>query len=411
MKSLIVIAVMLSTVNAYSGGYEKAIMWSGKWAALGGSASAAVDGSDAIFFNPAGLVDGNDREITVSLSPTISKVNAPILTSGEQESGEQIVSPIFAVTYKQKVNEKVAFGASMAAAGGAKAKFEGVDFATVTHDVTQMTSIENLEISLGAGFQVSETWSFGAAWRATLIAAEIQAVAPNATPGLTQLNFSDLTASNLSGLRLGAKFKPSAEWGMGLTYRSEVSFEADGKFQALNYPTATPDTPVDPPIVSTTDVKGVESTFPSSFSLDYFRHLNERWTIYWGYTKASYSVNEAVNLGDNGLQPELEQHWNDAEIVRFAGEYKSLKDWVLRGSYIYTSQVVPEDYAFSTFPTPGAGHSIVIGGGKTLLDKYVFDIAFEYGWAEAKDITNSSTINGDYDTSIYSLHASVSIPL
>lgn len=414
MRVLLSLSVLLVSLNLSAAGYEKSVLWSAKWSALGGSSTAAVSGADAAFFNPAGLVFGPTAEIGVSLSPTFTDSSGTVLISDQKEKGEQSIAPVFGITFKSKINDRLAYGLSLGVTGGSNSKYESVSVPSpFTLDADQLASIKSTEFAASVGYKLSDHWSLGAAWRFSHISVDLKSVyskvvGPSVILG--ELTFSDLTATDSDGFKLGAQFNYAADWGMGFTYKSSIDFSADGTYQNRSqiFNGSLSDNPT-----TSASVSGVKSSLPESYSIDYFRWLNKNWGVFTGFTKTMYSKNQAIDLGNNPVVSSLVQNWKDQENLRFATEYKSDEDWVVRGAYVYTSQVTPSDMAYSTFSPPAAGHTFVVGGGKTLLEKYIFDIALEYSYAEATQKSNSRAnppITGDFDVSAFAMHASVNLP-
>ncbi|RYZ96382.1 MAG: hypothetical protein EOP11_23560, partial [Proteobacteria bacterium] len=76
MNKVVLLAVAaLVGGNAYAGGFEKNLSWSGKYAGIGGAAVSIVEGSESLYFNPAGLASkrGANGDVSLNFSPTFVK--------------------------------------------------------------------------------------------------------------------------------------------------------------------------------------------------------------------------------------------------------------------------------------------------------------------------------------------------
>jgi hypothetical protein len=63
----VLLAVLTISGNpALAAGFEKSVLWSGKWTALGGAAASSVSGPDALYFNPAGLGGSTGLQINLN---------------------------------------------------------------------------------------------------------------------------------------------------------------------------------------------------------------------------------------------------------------------------------------------------------------------------------------------------------
>ena len=71
MLVLLAVALALPAAEARSAGYEKATTWSGRYVGIGGAAASIASGSEAIYFNPAGLAGTERAEASLNLSPHV----------------------------------------------------------------------------------------------------------------------------------------------------------------------------------------------------------------------------------------------------------------------------------------------------------------------------------------------------
>ena len=69
---------VLSGQSASAAGFEKSILWSGKYAGQGNAAVSSVSGAESLYFNPANLAGSKGTDLTVNLSPTFSKFSGPV---------------------------------------------------------------------------------------------------------------------------------------------------------------------------------------------------------------------------------------------------------------------------------------------------------------------------------------------
>ena len=174
IRLCLLLTSMVLGVQAMAGGYEKAVMWSGKWSALAGAATSAVTGADALFFNPAGLGQGAEQEFSANFSPTFSQLKGPnIVGSDAQQTGERLMSPAFGVLYKHALNQKFALGVGVYASGGSKSEYKDVEF-SADNKVDVKSELELMELSLGGSWQLNKNIALGAAWRALQARAEMK---------------------------------------------------------------------------------------------------------------------------------------------------------------------------------------------------------------------------------------------
>jgi hypothetical protein len=99
--------LLISHNVSYAGGFEKTVQWSAKNSAIGGAAASSVDGADALYFNPAGLVDnqsGKKAEISANFSPTVGQFECPFDQSYKNKTSTKTVKTPLALLCQYKVN-------------------------------------------------------------------------------------------------------------------------------------------------------------------------------------------------------------------------------------------------------------------------------------------------------------------
>ena len=414
------LSIALASFSAWAGGYEKTVGWSARWSSLAGAAGSTVEGADALYFNPAGMVNGAKGELSFNLSPTWSEFKAPnarSIVAGEenkkveQQTGEKALSPYMGILYNRRLDGGFAVGAGYYAAGGSMVEFKDVDFgANNMADVKSELSIT--EASLGGAWRYSDNLSFGLAWRMVMAKGEMNSAETRVIPGpvsvpvFVQTNLTDLEASSSGGFRLGAQYmNDDKDFGASFTFRNAIDMELEGKSELL--------------AGGASQTKGditVANSFPTQFALGFFWKRDEKSAFYQETTFTQYSANEKLEFsGDNlgtiaAKDASITQNWEDQWSLRFGYEFMGMMDMMWRAGYAYTTSVVPEANARSTFSTPGAGHTFTFGSGKELRNgKYAYDVAAEYTFASGEgknDGGEDTAIVGDYDASAYALHAS-----
>src|SRR5690554_2535709 len=98
--ALAAVSVPFMAGEAIGGGYEKSIMWGGRTAGVAGIATPYIMGSQALYFNPAGLVSENvGQDISFNISPTWSQFKGPINNTNDQVTSERQLTTPFGVIY------------------------------------------------------------------------------------------------------------------------------------------------------------------------------------------------------------------------------------------------------------------------------------------------------------------------
>lgn len=388
------LATVLFVGQAWSAGFEKSVLWSAKWSALGGASSAAVSGSESVIFNPAGLVNGEGQELSLHVSPTMSQFKAPSMFG----DGEETTSYPLGLLYSYQLNDKWSFGAGYYVAAGTKALFEDVDFSSINAALTTkpdfLSDINILELGLSGAYNINDNWNVGLTYRYSTVNANYSFYKGS---GANAYELEDLKATDAAGFRLGTQYvADSNNWGAGFTYRSEVAFEAEGSTKQVSMVSS-----------STSDIADstIENTLPAQYNLDGFYALNEEWTLYGGLTFTEYSVNKEIKI-TGGLTDTIAQEWKDQWNYRVATSYHGIENWELRGAYVLTSQVTDDNNASPTFASPGEGHTFVLGAGSNCMDgAFHYDVAVEHSMASG-DGSTSTGISGDFSSAGTTVHLS-----
>lgn len=428
--------VLVAGETAQAAGFEKVVMWSGRYGGLAGATTSYVDGAQSLAFNPAGLarpegwVTGwSDKkmggDLSLNFSPTISRFKGPI-TSPAQSEGEWTFSPVFGGLASYRPMEGLGIGIGGFVSGGTRSEYENVDFSgfnpnfdTLRPDIVADLSI--IEASVGAGWEPLAGLRIGAAYRVVFVSAELQSAlpvpapagAPAGTPpvALVAVNLDDLSDTGWDGFRVGVQYAPAkGAFGLGVHWRSPVGFDADGDVSGQIEGGVGPNGPA-------ADLQGGEAraraSFPSQIVAGGFIAPlpSRKLRIFAEYSFTNYEVIRAIEL-DGTLQgptgpidvPDITTNWNSQHQMRVAAEMLLPKSMAVRAGYALTGQVTNEDFARATLASPGLGHSITVGaGGVTWGGRLQLNGAFEASFASG-DGTNELGIPGEFESLGLVLH-------
>lgn len=414
-----ILSLVFSISNIFAAGFEKSVMWSGKWSGLAGAASGAVNGADALFYNPAGLVDGGAREVSLNYSPLFTQTSGAQTKSSEHLDSEHQLKNIFGVTSKMSLNNDFALGLGIYVSGGSGSAFKKVDYrgvnanyATLQPDVESAVSV--VEIGLGGAYRLTSHLSAGLTWRTSLAQAQFSSADVSVPLGnrLVNTNFNDMKGENYGGVRVGLQYLgDEKKWGLGASYRSSIDLELDGSAAGKAESTTGADTTL-------TGGKNVSlaTVFPQQFNLGGFYQYSERGTFFTEYSWTDYSKNKEIKISGDSLNfatvnvlsgKSIVLKWQDAHVVKIGHEYK-LGDWDLRAGYAFTSRVTDKKNVSITFSAPGVGHSFTLGTGTSFLNKNLFvDVAGEFSFAEGAGTRGTTGISGEYKSQALGLHSSI----
>ncbi len=408
--------LMGSTANA--AGFEKSIVWGGRSSGVAGIATPYIQGADALYFNPAGLAgDKEGQSLSFNISPTQSSFKGPINNQNtESQSVAKLLTPV-SLIYGNTLNEKWGFGIGAFVSGGANAVYDDVRFFTnQTVGAEVKTDLSILEVSAGAGYKVDENLKLGFSWRMVMAQANFAFVTRQASTAIVNTKLTDLKDTQSVAFRAGAQYKLDEKTELGLTFRSEVNFAANGKVQlnAINPATGATST-----LASNVDATA-RTTFPMAITLGGIHKLSEEWNLLGEYAWTQYSrigeiVVESAAFSTTGNRNALKTDWRDQHNVRVGAEYLATP-WPIRYGYGFTSTVTNSDYARATFTPPGPAHTLTLGTGQDFAmgeQSLRFDAGLEYtmtsgdssnGAAAGAGGAGTDTRAGTYSVSAYAAH-------
>jgi long-subunit fatty acid transport protein len=410
---------LFASSSAFPAGFEKATLWSGHYAAVGGAASSIVDDAQALFFNPAGLAQAKGLELSGNFSPTDSQFSGPIASTTQIGGAHQIL-PIFGAFASYQVTDKLGVGGGAYVSGGTQSEYEGVDFSSFSANYASLKptlrgDLDVIEYSLGAGYELLPGLRLGLGWRILHVGAHLQSAAVTPTnTALIATDIDNLSATRYNGYRVGLQYSPEgAKWGLGAVWRTEVSFIAKGSVSGQIKPnSATPTLPL------TGGDASVANTFPQEVSIGAFYDVGSSHTsrVLVEYTFAQYAKDRVLDLDGTITNtsipfqtqlPDIVQSWHNQQNLRFGFDGMLTDRLALRAGYVLTSQVTPDAHARPTFPAPGLGHTFTLGTGTKLLnDALETDLAFEYSFDKGTG-TNEFTQTGDFKAQALVAHLGV----
>ncbi len=408
MKRLLVLSAgfaIMASSQVFAAGYEKSIPWGGRSAGMGGIATPYISGSQALFFNPAGLVSENvGQDISFNISPTSSQFSGPIVSANTtMDSESKILTPL-GLIYGATLNDKLGFGVGGYISGGSYANYENATFSTGTANVK--TDLQVAEVAAGVGYRLTPDLKVGLAVRYVQAKANFSVVQRLAAAPTYFVNadFKDLEDSNFGAFKLGAQYKINESTSLGLSYRSKVDLEAKGKVSGTAYlPGGMGGT-----MALTESDASAKTTFPQQVSLGAMHKISDSWNAAAELVWTEYSVVDRVEIGATILgnaAGDLQQRWSNQWNLRLGGEYLGY-DHPIRFGYVYTNTVTAPEWARASFTPAGPAHTFTLGSNYKVADNIELDGGFEYTTVSA-DIGSGNSIDilaGEYSATAYAAH-------
>ncbi len=433
---VLIVAIFVSA-QVFAGGYEKVTMWGAKYSSMGGTAVSNVEGADSIFYNPAGLAHTANNEFSFNFSPTLSQFKGPTHSNttanpgsgsetypGTEQKSEQSISPFLSVLFSKKINEKFTMGFGIYPAGGTAADYKDVPINDLFANLGKAdvkSELMIIEAALGGSFQLNQNWSFGGAWRLSHAQGELSSFSA-ANGGLDigiKTELKDLEDQEFDGFKLGIQFQnDDKNFGVGLTYRSEINFDLEGTIEGTAQLAANAaQLPTEGGRIA------ARSTLPYQVSLGSYYKFLEKHLVNVELVYTDYSQNSVIDLHDgifvvnnNGvnLADEIQQGWRDQWNIKFGYELNMAK-FDLRFGYALTTPVVSEENARATFSSPGNGHTLTGGVGFDIRKDLILDLGAEYSFASGSGQTSRPTskssryspISGEFSSEALGAHSSL----
>lgn len=436
-----ILAFVLLSSWAFGAGYEKTILWGGKYSGLAGSAAAGVKGSDSIYYNPAGLAaSAQTVDLTFNLSQASSQVNGPIVPSAnvvnpgptvsaftyaaKQESGKTISTTLPAITYSMMLTDTLALGLGYYGVGGTRANYEDVDFAPRSFKGKVSSEVTISEFAAGLGYKFSESLRMGLALRYTMTTAAFSAMSYTQSGSnvvaITNLDIKDAKDARLDAVRLGVQYDLNENTKFGLAIRTETKLEAKGKASgtANACANATCAAVVN---LSVAEVDAnISTVLPMAINLGVEHKLTDSWNLFGELVHTQYSrvdkvvVDGTVTVGSTASEiTDIDQKWKDQLNVKLAAEYAGMS-WPVRFGYVYTSQVSDAQYARASFTPPGPAATYTLGTG-TKCDvsgsPMEFNISMDYTTVKGtgdNSVQPLITPAGNYEATSSGVHTGIS---
>lgn len=397
--------------------------------AFAGSAAAADDAS-TIYFNPAGMTQLRDREISVGLAVVRPRFrfkdqgsSAGTLSGNGKDAGTWLAVPNMFLSWALSKDVYVGLGLTKpygldldygeSWVGGAQAtRFEANVYnlnPSVAYRVTDT-------ISLGAGFNwqrmdVKYTRLVGTR---DFTFAEIEQFVP-LLQLLPSVPLSTSTAtlkvdSDSWGWNLGALVKLSPTTRVGVSYRSKVKHKLEGDLKVSG---------LGPVVDSRNSSKAkTDVELPDAFIASVAQELNERWEVLGDVSWTAWSTIDTVNIvrtsgpDDGQTVQTLDPRFRDTWRVALGTNYKLNDAWKLRFGLAY-DQTPVKDKEHRLVILPDNNRTwFSIGGQWKPTKSSALDIGLAYLYLPKTQIDSDQTnllnptqdrgrVTGEFDASVW----------
>lgn len=377
-----VLMLALSPLHANAAGFylqENSV--SGLGSAFAGSASS-IDDASTIWFNPAGLTDLDGRQVSAGVQLLVPKskltdngstiLGAPI--PGDDGGNPYKPTPLPNLYGAMPLTEdnKVWAGLGFNAPFGLSSDYENSSF--IRYDSTY-TALQVFNLSGVMAYEVSPMLSIGGGLDVQYADATLRLAVNGGGPD----TYTEVTGDDVSvGYNLGLKFKPLETTEVGLTYRSSVNHELDGRFRIMG--TSGVITPVNAPGSADLDLPDIAAVGVTHEIIPGVRGMaNVTWYGWNSFDEIAVILDSGVNAAT------IEQNYDNTVGFAIGGEYDLNDAWTLRAGYQYDPTPTRDNFRTSRTPD-GDRNWIAAGATYKWKDNMSFDFGAAYIFIDEENI-------------------------
>ncbi|MEM9730889.1 MAG: outer membrane protein transport protein [Myxococcota bacterium] len=333
--------------RARAGGYDIPILYTARYAGMGGTAISFVDGGAGLYLNPAGLgrIDKANIDLAVSIADGQLRGTPTFLQPEVNVKSDRVQLPFPFVTGGFRVTKFMTIGLGGYIVGGAGGEYE-----IPLNDgslVTDKTEVVFFETTLGVAFNIDKIGlRIGAGYRITI--GRLRRLRPDP---ITNLDLR-MRGTDFKGFRVGFQYQPNEVFSIGATYRTKLNINlSGGEGSALAFEF---------------DEVFTELVLPSRVGggvrFD-VKHLAIATDIEWIFN----SQNQAATfMAEPDIPFDITNtfDWSDQLMARLGFEYRFLKDRLpLRWGFIYESTTTSAAFPNAFQPPPAPAYLFTVGLG------------------------------------------------
>jgi len=373
--------------------------------ALSAAYVASAEGADASYYNPANMVDNEDRlqaemALTyIGLSDINYKDNNSALIGstildGKSEK-EQFLMPTLHTSLGKVQNLNLGF--SMVSPGGLTKRWKD----PVQKSSAEEFSLTTVELNPTAAYKVNNKLSIGGGLRMIYAEGVVKSETPAPTDPAPLTSASvkrDMEGDTISyGYNLALSYKPSPELAIGLTYRSNVDLDVEGTAKLTD--------------ATGSNYSGgasVSIPIPASLNLAFAYTVLDKTTVelvyertYWSeYDELDFNYDRTLTAADGyiaAFEPSIPKNWEDSNTFRLGLSHNYNNQLKLMFGYARDETPIPGNTL--GFELPGSDGNIYSAGFEYKLnDAQSLGMSYLYTTRDARSVTNSG-VDGTFTNS------------
>ena len=398
---------------------------SGNGNAFAGAAAAAED-AGTIFFNPAGMtllgegdnvsVAGTLIDRSIKFTDKGSSVNPaalpspalyPLPTGDGGEAGGQALVPAF--YWAHALTNQLWLGIGVSPTFGNTTEYDD-DF--IGRNAGYYAEMQQFNINPSLAYKLNEQLSLGFGINIAHNSIHFKQGFPlvYSLAGAPANNYADIKGDAWGyGYNFGVMYSVTPATRLALTYRSQIKFDLEGKYDA--------DTPVAYASFADHDIKATLKT-PDSASLALSQKLGDQIELLADITWTGWSVIDTIKVydDDSGVNvANLSYNFKDTWRYGIGVNYQFNDQWKLRAGVAYDKTPVKSDED-RTMTLPDSDRTWLSFGARYSLSKassidvgythlFFKDASTNRAVTNVAGTTTYQTIRGDFETSadLYSL--------
>ena len=257
------------------------------------------------------------------------------------------VTPVPAMSYIRKLDNGVALGAMVSAPFGLKTEYDdnwvGRYFAHTSDvqivdlalsgaiDITDRFSVGIGAIISRAAVTLSRSGDFGTLLYSNPQTRPLPFALPQAADGFVEIQGDDTSL----GWLVGAHFRPTDSFALGVSYRSEIDYDLVGTADWTvpgNVAAVFGASPMTAPLFQD-GPGGAALTTPSVLQVGAHWQVNEQFALSASWAETGWSSLREVRIEFENPDPDAVEpfEWSDSTFVSLGAEYKLNDRWTLRG--------------------------------------------------------------------------------
>jgi len=360
---------------------------SGMGQAFAGAAAVAEDPS-TIYFNPAGMMYLEGRQMTTGLhiidsnadfkdkgSTDLSALGPLSTTRGGDggNAGDTFFVPNF--YYVSDFGDKYKFGLGVNAPFGLGTEY---DSDWMGRYASTSSEVKSLNINPSVAFRANDKLSIGIGMNAQYMEATLESRIYQVPVGYSDGKAKITGDSWALGFNGGLIYEVTPATRLGIHYRSDVihTLEGEAKFKNLS-----PAVSANPSLANQDAEADIDA--PSTFSISMTHQLNDKLTLLGDVTHTKWSNFEELRVvGDNGAVVSMvEEKWDDSYRIALGMKYQYNNQWIFRSGVAHDETPIDDDYRTSRIPGDDRTW-LSFGASYSPSRQLTIDVGYSHLWVD-----------------------------